>query len=125
MPATEMIVIIAGFTALALSFIQLLRLVGTAITHQTIRRAIDREPSTAEPLLERITAPRAQAADDERLAVILIAFGLALIGASVIADDTGTWMRYGIAGALFPLIVGGALWLRHYAIERAKRGEAK
>jgi Na+/proline symporter len=121
MPATEMIVMIALFAAVALGVIQLLRLVATAITHRTIRRAIDREPSTAEPLLERLTAPQKAPADDDRLAIILIALGLAMIGGSLIADDTGAWMRYAIGGALFPLLIGAALWLRHYAIERSRR----
>ena len=125
MPATEMLALIAAFAALALSFIQLLRLVGTAIKHSTIRRAIDREPSTAEPLLERLMSPQQERAGDDRLGIILVAFGAAMIGASIIAGDVGDWTRYGVAGALFPLIVGAALWLRHYAIERARRGESK
>ena len=125
MPATEMVVMIAAFTALALGFIQLLRLIGTAITHRTIRRAIDREPATAEPLLEHLAAPPQQGNGDDRLAVILVALGVAMIVASLIADDTGTWMRYGIAGALFPLLIGGALWLRFKAIERTRRAGAE
>jgi hypothetical protein len=98
-----------------------LRLVGASITHRTIRRAIDREPSTAEPLLERLTAPQGPPAGDDRLAVILIAVGIATLGASFTAGDTGGWTDYGIGAALFPLIVGAALMLRHVVVERAKR----
>lgn len=61
---------------------------------------------------------------DDRLGIILVAFGVAMIGASILAAR-GHWADYGIAGALFPLIVGAALWLRHYAIERARRGQTK
>lgn len=120
MPATEMIVMVAAFSALALGFIQLLRLVSTAITHRTIRQAIDRDPNSAEPLLERLTTPRESRGDD-RLGLILLAIGVATLGASFTAGDTGGWTDYGIGAAMFPLIVGAALMLRHYFVERAKR----
>ena len=121
MPATEMVVMITLFSAVTLGVIQLLRLIGTAVTHATIRKAIDKDPASAEPLLERLAAPPKPPADDDRLAIILVALGVAMIGGSLIADDTGLWMRYAIGGALFPLLIGAALWLRHYAIERARR----
>jgi hypothetical protein len=120
MPATEMIVFIAVVTALTLGFIHVVRLAGTAMLHKTVRRVVDRDPARADELIARLGQPQ-EAAGDDRLAVILIAVGLAMVGASVIGDDTGTWMRYGIAGALFPLIVGSALWLRLHFIERARR----
>ena len=120
MPATEMIVMVAAFTTLALGFIQLLRLVGTAITHRTIRRAIDRDPTSAEPLLERLTTPRESHGDD-RLGLILLTIGIATLGASFTAGDTGGWTDYGIGAAMFPLFVGAALMLRHYFVERPRR----
>jgi hypothetical protein len=120
MPATEMIVMVAAFSALALGFVQLLRLVGTAITHRTIRRAIDRDPASAEPLLERLATP-GESRGDDRLGLILLAIGIATLGASFTAGDTGGWTDYGIGAAMFPLIVGAALMLRHYLVERAKR----
>ena len=124
MPATEMIVSIAVVAALALVVIQLFRLAEAGVRHRTVRRVVDRDPAVAERLISELDAPKARAGDD-RLGIILVAFAAAMIGASVIAGDVGGWTRYGIAGALFPLIVGAALWLRHYAIERARRGEAK
>ena len=54
MPVTEMIVMVAAFSAMALSFIHLLRLIGTAVMHRTIRRAVEVSPETAEPLLARL-----------------------------------------------------------------------
>ena len=123
MPATEMIVSIAVVAALALVGIQLLRLAATAIRHMTMRRIIDRDPKAAEAVIAELRTPETPSGDD-RLGIILVAFGVAMIGASILAAR-GHWADYGIAGALFPLIVGAALWLRHYAIERARRGETK
>ena len=124
MPATEMIVIVAAFSALALVAIQLLRLAGVAVRHKTVRKLVERDPVAAERLIGGLDAPKEQAGDD-RLGLILVAFGAAMIGAAVLVGHRGDWTDYGIAGALFPLIVGAALWLRHYAIERARRGETE
>ena len=124
MPATEMIVSVAIVAALALVVIQLLRLAEAAVRHRTVRRVIDRDPTIAERLIGELDTPKERGGDD-RLGIILVAFGAAMIGASIFAGHRGDWADYGIAGALFPLIVGAALWLRHYAIERARRGESK
>jgi hypothetical protein len=114
-----MIVMIAVVSALALSFIHLVRLIGTAILHRTIRQAVDRDPANAETLITRLSAPP-EARGDDRLPTILIALGIALIAASTVINDPG-WIHYGIAGALFPLIIGTALWLRLFVLERARR----
>lgn len=121
MPATEMIVSIALLAAVSLVFVHLLRLAAVAMTHKTIRRVVDRDPASAEPLMERLSALSEPAAGDDRLGVILVALGLAMMGASIIAGETGDWTRYGVGGALFPLLIGAALWLRHLAIQRARR----
>jgi hypothetical protein len=114
-----MIVMIAVVSALALSFIHVVRLAGTAIMHKTARRMVDRDPASAEAMIARLGSVPEQAGDD-RLATILIAFGIALIAASTVINDPG-WVHYGIAGALFPLIIGTALWLRLFILERAGR----
>jgi hypothetical protein len=123
MPATEMIVSVALTAALVLAFIHVLRLIGTAMLHRTVRKVLESDPSGAEAILARLGEPAPPSTDD-RLAVVLVAVGLAIIGASVIGDDTGTWMNYGIGGALFPLLIGAALLLRQSVIRRARqRGE--
>jgi hypothetical protein len=114
-----MIVLVAIVSALALSFIHLVRLIGTAIVHRTVRRAVDRDPSSAESLIAQLGEPPERTGDD-RLSTILIAVGIAMIAASVVINDPG-WIHYGVAGALFPLIIGTALWLRLFLIARAKR----
>lgn len=121
MPATEMIVSIAVTTALLFAFSHLVRLVQAWITHKTIRRAIEKDPGMAETMIERVASAPEPSSGDDRTAVILVAIGLAIAGASLIAGDVGDWTRYGLAGALFPLIVGAALGLRHYALQRARR----
>ena len=112
MPTTEMIVMVAAFSALALSFINILRLIGTAIMHRTIRKAVERDPNAVQPLLEK--------SGDDRLSVILIAVGVAMVVASLVIGDPGI-VHVGCAAAVFPLIIGTALWLRLFLIERARR----
>ena len=105
MPATEMIVMVAVVSALALSFIQIVRLLGTLILHRTMRKLVERDPDHAESLISRLGQPPERTGDD-RLSTILIAFGIAMIAASIVINDPG-WMHYAVAGALFPLIIGG------------------
>src|SRR5688572_5692716 len=120
MPFTEMVVMIAIITALVLGFIHLIQLGRTALLHRTVRRAIDREPGTAQPLLDRLTSPEPEKAGDDRTAVLLIAFGVAMLAATWVVGDLN-WMRYGLGGAMFPLIIGAALGLRAYLVELARR----
>jgi hypothetical protein len=122
MPATEMIVLIAAFSAMLLGAIHILRLIGTFVVHRTLRRAIEADPASAAPLLDKLEAPGEQRGDD-RLSVLLIAFGIAMVAASLVIGDR-SWMHYGIAGALFPLILGTALGLRLYVLKRARGGSA-
>ena len=120
MPATEMMVSVAIIAALALVGIQLLRLATTAIRHRTIRQVIDKDPTAAEAVISELRTPERSGGDD-RLGLILLALGLAMLAASFTAGDTGGWTDYGVGASMFPLIVGAALMLRHYMIERAKR----
>lgn len=121
MPVTEMIMLIAAFAALTLAVVQGLRLVGTLIVHRTLRRAIEVDPASATPLLDKLDEPREQRGDD-RLSVLLIAFGIAMVAASLVIGDP-RWLHYGVAGALFPLSLGTALGLRVYFLDRARRGD--
>jgi len=122
MPQTEMIVMIAVTAALVLGFIALLRLIATMITHKTIRRAVETNPQLAEGLLQKLTQRReSSGGGDERLAMVLVAIGVAMALAAMIASDDPGDIRVACAAALFPLLVGGALWLRSRAVERAKR----
>jgi hypothetical protein len=119
MPTTEMIVMVAVAAAVTLAFIHLLRLIGTALLHRTLRKAVEQDPTNAGAVLAQL-GKAAPDTSDGRLSTILIALGIAMIAASVVIGDP-RWMHYGVAGALFPLIVGTALWLRLFLIERARR----
>jgi membrane associated rhomboid family serine protease len=120
MPWTEMILTTAIAAAIALVLIALVRLWGTMITHRTLRKAIETKPELTEGLIEKLTAKRERPGDD-KLAIVLIAIGVATALAAVIASDDPGDVRVACAAALFPLLVGGALWLRSRAAERAKR----
>jgi hypothetical protein len=119
MPTTEMIVMVAITAAIVLGFINIIRLAGTLVLHRTIRKMSERDPSAAQALIKQLVQPEARPGDD-RLSTILVAVGVAMIIASVVIGDP-RWMHYGVAGALFPLLVGTALWLRVFLIARAQR----
>ena len=116
MPITEMIVGLSAGLFFLVAFIQIVRFGVTVVQHKTARRVIDRDPASAESLLAQLGEPVERS--DDRLAVILVALGAAIIAATLIVADP-QWMRYGVAGAMFPLIVGAALWLRFRAVQRA------
>ena len=119
MPTTEMVVMIAVTAAMLLAFIHVLRLVATVLVHMTIRKAIDRDPERADEMIARLGDP-SSVGDDDRFSTILIAVGVAMIAASIVVGDP-RWLHYGVAAALFPLLVGTALWLRLFIQRRAQR----
>lgn len=80
MPFTEMVVMLALFSAFTLGGVHLLRLIATGILHRTIRKAIDKDPRAAEPLLDQLSIAE-PSADDDRTAILLIAFGTSMVAA--------------------------------------------
>lgn len=122
MPITEMIVGISGGLFMLTGFIYLLRLVQAWMLHRTLRDAINRDSVLAPNLVERIgvgglgAVPMGLGSDD-RTGLVLVAVGLALVGCSLVVGDP-EWMHYGLGGALFPLLVGVALLVRHYLLRR-------
>jgi Na+/proline symporter len=115
---TAMVMSIALVAAVALVLIALFRLVSTLIAHRTMRKAVESNPELAPELLNKLTERRESWGDD-RLAIILLAVGVAI--APVIAIDDRGILRFAIGAALFPLLVGGALWLRFRAAQRAQQ----
>jgi membrane associated rhomboid family serine protease len=111
---------VAVTSALVLGFIALLRLLATVITHKTIRKAVETDPQLAEGLLQKLT-DRKERSGDDRLALILLAIGVAMAAAPIIAIDDPGIVRVALAASLFPLLVGATLWLRFRAVERAQR----
>lgn len=120
MPLGEAVTTIAGIAAIALILIAVLRLFATLMTQRTIRKAIETKPELTGEVLDKLTA-KTESSGEDRLAIVLIAIGIAMIVAPLIAvDDTGL-IRAAIGAATFPLLVGGALWLRFRAVRRASR----
>jgi hypothetical protein len=122
MPITEMISGLTGGFMMLVAFVYFLRLVQAWLLHLTLRRAIDRDSKLAPTLVERIGggdigAPPVGSGTDDRTGLILVAAGLALGGFSLVVGDP-EWVRYGLGGALFPLLVGAALLVRHYVLRR-------
>jgi len=116
----QTVLFFAVLSGIVLAFINMFRLFATMITHRTLRKAIETNPQMAETLLAKLTARRDGYGDD-RIAIILIAIGIAMVVGPLIAVDDRGMIRVFIAAALFPLLIGGALWLRFRAVERAKR----
>jgi hypothetical protein len=116
MPVTEMIVGLSVGLFLLLGFIYLLRFIQAWMLHRTLRHAIKQDSAQAGLLVDRIGrsdfgGPNGASTDD-RTGVVLVALGIALAGFSLIAGDP-EWLRYGLGGALFPILVGAALLVRH------------
>lgn len=118
MPATEMVVMVAAFSALLLGFFYMTQLISSGITHRTIRKVAERDPAAVEPLLSQL-ATTGPARTDDRTGILLIAVGISLVVATLIIGNQ-QWVRYGIAGAVFPLIIGAALLVRHRLVERKR-----
>jgi len=121
MPNTEMIVMVAVIAGVALTLIHLFRLAGTSVKHRTLRKLVEADPKSASDLLTQIDQPETRSAGDDRLALILVAIGIAIALGSVIAIQDPGPLRVGIAASLFPLLVGVALGLRMYLAERRRR----
>jgi uncharacterized protein YneF (UPF0154 family) len=116
----QTILFFALLAGIALAFIAMFRLIVTTITHKTIRKAIETNPQLAEQLLQKLTARRERQSDDW-LGMVLVALAVAMVVAPLIAADDPGDVRVAAAAAVFPLLVGGALWLRSWTVERAQR----
>jgi hypothetical protein len=91
--------------------------------HRTLRDAINRDSPTAATLVDRIGSgdlgsAHAAAGSDDRTGIVLVALGVALAGFSMLVGDP-QWLRYGLGGALFPILVGASLLIRHIMLRRA------
>ncbi|HEY0414591.1 MAG TPA: hypothetical protein VGD66_15770 [Allosphingosinicella sp.] len=123
MPVTEMIIGVSAGLFMLTGFVFFLRLIQAWLLHRTLREAIKRDSAVAATLVDRVgrgdvlAVERAASGNDDRTGMVLIAVGVALAGFSLIAGDP-EWLRYGFGGALFPVLIGAALLLRHYMLGR-------
>jgi hypothetical protein len=115
---------ITGMSAglfLLTGFIYFLRLIQAWLLHRTLRESIKSGSATAESLVERIDGRERGGQElrgDDRNGLVLIAVGVALVGFALVVNDP-EWVRYGIGAALFPLLVGIALVVRHVWLRRS------
>ena len=122
MPFTEMVVSVSAGVFFLLAFIFFLRLMQAWLLHRTLREAIRKDSEHAGMLVDRIgrndlSGPNVDSGTDDRTGIVLVALGAALAGFSLIVGDP-EWLRYGLGGALFPVLVGAALLIRHVIVRR-------
>jgi hypothetical protein len=129
MSATEMISGVSAGLFFLLAFVYFLRLLEAWMLHRTLRDAIRANSEHSATLVDRIgrsdlSLPRGGSGSDDRTGIVLVALGLALAGFSLVVGDP-QWLRYGLGGALFPILVGAALLVRHTIVRRTdERGLA-
>jgi len=124
MPTTEMVVTVAIVAAIALAFIHLMRLITMTLFHKTVRALVERDPAQAQAVIAQLGERRTRSGD-QRIAIILIALAIAMALATLIAVDDPGVIRQGLAASLFPLLVGCALWLHLYLVERRRRASGE
>jgi hypothetical protein len=129
MPTTELIAVTTAFLCLLVGFVVLVRFFRAWLLHRTLRKAIERDSGAAPALIERIGAledGRNQLGNDDRNGMVLIAFGLALVGFAMIGlGNRPDEMRVVASAALFPLFVGVALLVRRKLLKRELAAEAE
>src|SRR6476469_2009757 len=96
MPTTEMIAMVAVVAALALGFIHLLRLFATAMKYKAMRKLVEVDPASASTLLSQLDRQEEAPSGDDRIAIILVAIGVAMAAGCLIAIDDRGMVRLGI-----------------------------
>jgi hypothetical protein len=118
----DIVIAIAMATALVLIVNQLGRVMRAMMLHRTIRKGMTEGSNLTPELLDRVDQEKAgQGFGDDRIGVVLIAIGLAVLGFGLLTGDADD--LHNTAGiSLFPLLVGAALLGRHLVIRRARDG---
>jgi hypothetical protein len=94
----------------------LARIIHAFMIHRSVRKAIEAKSGDAGALIDKLNKPYELAGDevkrpragDDRLALVLIAIGFAIIGFGLVHGEEDV-IRGTAGGALFPLLVGAAL----------------
>ncbi|MFL6858441.1 MAG: hypothetical protein ACJ8DZ_10030 [Allosphingosinicella sp.] len=108
----------AVMTALVLVANQLGRVMRAMMLHRTIRKGIEHNSNLTPELFDKIDGQKASGGlGDDRIAVVLIALGLAVLGFGLVAGDDGD-LPNTVGIALFPLFVGAALLGRWFYARR-------
>jgi len=116
--AADIIISIAIAVAVVLIFNQLGRVIRTMILHRTIRKGMIHNSTLTPELLDRIETTKPETGfGDDRIGLVLLAIGLAILGFGVIQGDAED-IRNTAGVALFPLFVGAVLLGRHIFLAR-------
>ncbi len=102
----------------AIGLFLLARIIHAFMIHRSVRKAIEAKSGDASALIDKLNKPYEIAGDevkrpragDDRLALVLIAIGIAIAGFGLVLGEEEV-IRGSIGAALFPLLIGGALML--------------
>ena len=115
----DIIISISIAVAIVLIFNQLGRIFRAMMLHRTIRKGMIHNSSLTPELLEKIDEDKpATGGGDDRIGLVLIAIGIAIIGMGVINGDADD-IRNMAGISLFPLLVGAVLFGRHWVRSRS------
>jgi hypothetical protein len=102
----------------ALTAMQLGRLIQARMIHTSLRRAMATDRGLAEDLATKLdfVGTGQEQRNDDRNGLILVAIGVATAGFGLIQGEAG--LRAMLGAALFPLLIGAALLLRDWMVKR-------
>jgi len=104
-------IIIAAIVVLIIN--HLARLIQAMMLHRTVREVLSRDSAAGTELLDRLREPKSIFGGDDRLGLILIALGAAMIVFGLLQGSSEA--RQDLAPAsVFPLFVGIVLVGRHF-----------
>lgn len=114
----------------AIGLFLLARIIHAFMIHRSVRKAIEAKSGDAGALIDKLNKPyelndasdTRPATGDDRLALVLIAIGLAIFGFGLLQPEPGA-LRISGGAALFPLFVGIALLVNRWMQRRALAGE--
>jgi len=96
------------------------RLIQAMMLHRTVREALNRDSVLGTELLDRIAEPKSIFGSDDRLGLILVALGAAMIAFGLLQGNIE--VRQNVASAsVFPLFVGAVLIGRHMFVRSKER----
>ena len=110
----DIILIVAIAAAVILVVNQIVKLLQARMLHRTVREALSRDSALTPALLDKIDNPRRKAwGGDDRIGLLLIAIGAAMIVFALLEDNQDT-----VPASVFPLFVGAVLCGRHWYVAR-------
>jgi hypothetical protein len=107
----DMVITIALVAGVVLVVNQLGRILRAFSMQKTVRQALTRDGAVTPELLDRLDEKEPRRLGEDRLALVLIALALALIGYGLVQGDADD-IRNLVGIALFPGFVGAALLAR-------------